>query len=159
MNPGLDDYLRLAKKLGLPPLAETRVHISDRRLDDHGDLLRYIHAFQPEQGWISQQSRNHLFESGVGLALPEEHGYVLEAELVKPGCSLRIRGDGSGGWRFFEIREGEDACLTPALVQESTQLARDGKRLNYRVLWRHDDDFGWRPWAARLAGIEQEEQP
>lgn len=157
MNQALVDYQSLAQDLGLGSFAETTIQTIETRVSNHAELLRQIAGFQPVQGWVTQQSRNHLFQTTVEWDLKDEHGYVLEAELVKPGCSLRVRGDGAGGWRLTHIAETHEAGAEPVLMEESQQLARGGKCLRYHVYWKHDDTFGWRTWAARLIAIEEEQ--
>jgi hypothetical protein len=142
------------KRFALPMLREAQLCVSQRSFDNHQALWDHLQTCAPECGWLTQQSQNLLFTRAAEFKLVDGAGYVLEAELARGMTSWRVRGDGAGGWHVTELTEGKgDAVLS----QTSTQLARDSHRILHRVYWRHSDEWGWRPWAARLTAVESKE--
>jgi hypothetical protein len=154
VNNTLNDYRAIQKTFGLPELAETSLAITETRVSDHAALIKTLVDFKPQHGWYIQQSANHLVEPEMPFDFNDPDGFLLEAELARGEASLRVRGDGAGGWCVTTLEA--DKGGQSAFCQESRQIGRGGKVLVHHVYWTHSDIYGWRPSASRLVRIDKD---
>lgn len=106
-------------------------------------------------GWACYVSRvgtnGARIDVADGSQLPD--GKVLWAELVNGAESLHLRyvGPRWHATHFERVPAGTEGAthwiFTHAMAREG------GGELRYEVAWRMEDD-AWRPWAARLAGVD-----
>jgi len=121
-----------------------------------------LSGFQAREGWIERQSGLVYWTDGEPPPAPDgEYDGLVAAELAKAGEGLTLRVT-AAGWCVTHFQDEDDpagADLRHDVVLAGVDrlpATRQvlGRRLRYRVYWRHDDEFGWRQVAARLLGFE-----
>ena len=154
----LKTTMRGSVRPSLLELSPCSVLLESVMLADSAEVERIAQGFGARCGWLERQSRIALARPGEDWPGPEG-GFdaILSGELSRDDVSLRIRSI-SDGWRLCWISDkiaenGEHLCNEQTLAGVDRIPATGqtfGARLNYRVYWRYEEDFGWRQFAARL---------
>ncbi len=146
---------------GHPPLEtcglETLIEAHATSLDQVHDHIRQFCEGQNTQGWLCCQSEVVCFNQN-----PPSSGVIQYGEIANDAHqSLVIRRHPNQGWRvavFQERAEGKD------LVETISHLGRTDRaislfrqstpyELRYRRYWRHHQNWGYLPHAARFIGF------
>lgn len=149
-------------KPALPDLIPCAVTLESTHIATPGEVERIAQGFAAHCGWLERQSRLALVLGDGDWPGPED-GFdaILAGELAGDRASLGIRRV-ADGWRLTWVGDTPDEA-GPFLGQEQRLTGVErlpatgqafGARLNYRVYWRHDEDLGWRRFAARLLSFE-----
>lgn len=144
---------------GLPQLSPCTLTLESRLVTDPADLERIAEGFDATFGWLERQSRLALVGRGNWPGADGGFDAILAGELAGASTGLLIRRVAEG-WRLTRIGDRPDPD-SPHLCHEETLAGVErlpatgqifGRRLRYRVYWRHAADAGWRRCAARLLG-------
>jgi hypothetical protein len=148
-----------------PDLRPATIRIEAETLSDLDAVERKLAGFAAAAGWVERQSGTVFFDTDfkAGGFPPGDGDFdaIVGAELAGDGESLAVRVV-AGGWRITRIRDREDPA--GEFLSHDTEFegvdrlpasGRDfGRKLSYRVYWRHDEEHGWRQFASRLLGFE-----
>jgi hypothetical protein len=144
-----------------PDLRPVAVRIETETLADPAAVERKLAGFPAHAGWVERQSGTEFFEAGGFPGDARGFGPVVSAELAgeREGLSVRLV---PGGWIVAHIAE-EEGAVGDCLAHDTAFAGIDhlpvsgqvfGRKPNYRVYWRHEQEHGWRQFAARLLGFE-----
>jgi hypothetical protein len=155
------EHWRDSKPPLFPGLRPATVKIEAETLADSDAVERKLAGFAASAGWVERQSGTVFFEAGSFPPGDGDFDAIVGAELAGDGESLAVRVV-AGGWRVTLVRDRDDPAgefLSHDTVFEGVDRlpasGRDfGRKLSYRVYWRHDEEHGWRQFASRLLGFE-----
>lgn len=163
LSQTLEDVAAVAKSARITSSFETAcLSTSYEDITSVDTVWQRIDAFRPDEGWFCCQSSIYRFtDSKIPRMERDRDGRLLSGELVQGERSLHIR-QHDAGWRLFLFEEApatsESGAMSP-VQQRNLLLAEASDRptyLHYRVFWRHDDETGFVPDAARFCGFRTE---
>ncbi len=137
------------EKLRQKPLKPCNLTLISESAQTPQAVREKLMRFKPEQGWLCFQDQVEYFRKGESVP---DFGIVFYGEVVNTqGQSLHIRENGQGGWvltTYTENLEGDQYLVENAAFLGEKHFAP--AQLFYRVYWQHDEQQGYRQFAARF---------
>lgn len=151
---------RWQSPLALPAWSPCAVTLESTLVTDPAEVERMAQGFDAAAGWLERQSRLSLVEPGQWPSAQGGFDAILAGELAGARAGLLIRRVAEG-WHLTWIADhpdptGDKLCHEEELAGVERLRATNqpfGRRLRYRIYWRHNPETGWRRYAARLLGF------